>query len=682
MKSLAILASAALLAGALPAQAADAPASTPDSIAQQVLSSMDRKADPCVDFYQYACGGWMATTQRPPDRPRWVRSFSVIDERNQELLKEVLVDAGKNPGQDPDRQRVGNYYSSCMDEAAVEKRGNEPLASWLAEIAKVKDQSSLMALAGRMNAEGPWGPLLGLGVLADFKRPDTMIAFLSQGGLGMPDRDYYVSEDPKKKELAAAYGMFLKDVFKLLGENDAQAEKDSQSVVAFETELAKASRPRQEMRQVEKLYNKIDIDGLKKLTPGLDWDAFRKGLGRPDLQEINVATPEFFSALDKLVNSTSPEVLQTYLKADLARGAAPSLTKAWVDTNFEFYGKALGGQEENQPRWKRCVDATEGALGEAVGKLYIDKAFPGESKQVAVEMIRDIENAFERNLPSLAWMDETTRGRALGKKNALGNKIGYPDKFRDYSAMKIVPGDYFANVLASVAFEFKRQADKVGKPKDPSEWGMTPQMVNAYYNPLNNEIAFPAGILQPPFFNKDFPAAMNYGAIGMVVGHELTHGFDDQGRKFSPTGKLEEWWAPEVSKKFEERAKCVADQYSSFEVEPGVKVNGQLTLGENIADIGGLKQAYSAYKEWEKRHGGKGPTVGDLTPDQLFFVAHAQAWCSVQTPEFQRMQVTVDPHAPAKFRGSAPEIDNPAFAAAFSCKAGTPMNPTNRCEVW
>jgi predicted metalloendopeptidase len=426
----------------------------------------------------------------------------------------------------------------------------------------------------------------------------------------------------------------------------------------------------------------VDIAGVKKLAPGLDWDAFLQGLGYPGLVEINVFTPEFFSALEKTVQATPVETLQAYLKSDLARGAAPHLAKAWVDANFEFYGKALGGQEEIEPRWKRCVDATEAALGEAVGKLYVDKAFAGESKKVALEMIHDIENAFEKSLPSLAWMDDATRQRAVEKKNALGNKIGYPDKFRDYSKMKVVPGDYFGNLLAGVAFEFRRQGDQVGKAKDPMEWRMTPQQVNAYYTPLNNEIVFPAGILQPPFFNKDFPAAMNYGAIGMVVGHELSHGFDDQGRKFSPTGKLEEWWAPEVSKKFEERAKCIADQYSALEVEPGVKVNGQLTLGENIADVGGLKQAYSAYKTWEARHGGKGPTIGDLTPDQLFFVAHAQAWCSLQTPEFQRMQVTVDSHSPSKFRGSVPEMNNPAFAEAFACQAGTPMAPANRCEVW
>lgn len=682
MKSLATLAGALLAAAALPALAADAPAAPADAIAKEVLAAMDRTADPCVDFYQYACGGWIANTQRPADRPRWVRSFSVIDERNQELLKGLLEDAGKNPGTDPDRQRVGNYYAACMDEAAIEKRGTVPLAPWLAEIGKVKDQKSAMALAGKMNAEGPWGPFLGLGVLADFKRPDTMIAFMTQGGLGLPDRDYYVSEDPKKKELLTAYGLFLTDLFKLLGESEAQAAKDSQAVVGFESELAKASRPRQEMRQVEKLYNKIDLAGLQKLAPGLDWDGFERGLGYPGMTEINVGTPEFFQALDKLVNSTGPDVLQAYLKADLARSAAPHLSKAWVDANFEFFGKAMSGQEEIEPRWKRCVDATEAALGEAVGKLYIEKAFPGESKQVALEMIHDIENAFERGLPTLGWMDDATRQRAIEKKNALANKIGYPDQLRDYSKMKVTRDDYFGNVLAGVNFEFKRQADKVGKKKDPNEWRMTPQQVNAYYSPVNNEIVFPAGILQPPFFNKDFPAAMNYGAIGMVVGHELTHGFDDQGRKFSPTGKLEEWWAPEVAAKFEERAKCVSDQYSAMEVEPGVKVNGQLTLGENLADIGGLKEAYSAYKAWEARHGGKGPTIGDLTPDQLLFVAHAQAWCSIATPEFQRRQVTVDSHAPARFRGSVPEMDNPAFAAAFSCKAGTPMNPANRCEVW
>jgi predicted metalloendopeptidase len=673
---------------ALPASAgvpADPPPAgsglSPEQVATGVLGAMDPKADPCQDFYRYACGGWLEQSRIPPDRSTWSRSFSVVDERNREAIRTLLEDAAQNPGTDADRRRIGGYYQACMDESAVEKAGSAPLRPWLDEISRVADQKSLMAVAGKLQAQGPWGPLLGLGVIPDFKRPDLDIAFFVQGGLGLPDRDYYVSEDPKKQEILAGYQRHVADMLALLGESPEAAAGHARQVVAFETELAKASRPRQEMRIPEKLYNKIDIGGLKQLTPGLDWGAFLAATGYPGVKDINVATPEFFTALERAVAAASPEVLQAYLRWHLVHGAADVLSRPFVDADFAFYGKTLSGQQEIEPRWKRCGRATEQALGEAVGKLYVDKFFAGDSKRVALEMIHDIEGAFAQSLPQLAWMDEATRRRALEKRDALGNKIGYPDAWRDYSKMAL-GGDYFANATAAAAFEFRRQADKIGKPVDRGEWGMTPQMVNAYYNPLLNEIAFPAGILQPPFFHQDFPAAMNYGAIGMVVGHELTHGFDDQGRKFDPKGELREWWDPSVASRFEERAQCVAEQYSRYEVEPGLALNGKLTLGENIADIGGLKQSWDAFRAWQVRHGGPGPTVGSLTPEQLFFVAHGQVWCQLMSPEQARLRVTTDPHSPGKYRVIGPIANHPAFAAAFACPAGAPMNPSPKCEVW
>jgi predicted metalloendopeptidase len=668
-------------AGARAESPAAAGGQTQPQLAAEVLSAMDPSADPCQDFYRYACGAWLEKTELPADRSRWTRSFSVIDERNREIVRDLLQEAGQNPAGDADRTRIGNYYSSCMNQAAIEQAGTAPLQPLLEQIAKVDGPVALMALSGKLQRQGI-GALFGFGVLPDFKRPDLNIAFFVQGGLGMPDRDYYVSEDPKKRELLQAYEKHVARMLGLLGESEPQAARHAAQVVAFETELAKASRPREEMRIPEKLYNKIDISGLQQLTPALDWNRFLIGTGYPDIVEINVATPEFFEALERQTTTADPELLQAYLRWQLAHASADLLPAEFVSANFEFYGRTLSGQQEIEPRWKRCVDATELALGEAIGKLYVAREFAGPSKQIALDMIHDLENSFAANLPQLSWMDDKTRERALEKKNALGNKIGYPEEWRDYSSVQIGPDNYFQNAMAAFEFEFKRQADKIGKPVDRTEWGMTPQTVNAYYSPLLNEIVFPAGILQPPFFHKDFPAAMNYGAIGTVMGHELTHGFDDQGRKFDPKGELREWWEPAASEKFEANADCVRQQYSQYEIEPGVQVNGKLTAGENIADIGGLKQSYVAYKEWEKRHGGPGPSVGALTADQLFFVAHGQVWCSLITPEQARLRITTDPHSPGQFRVIGPISNHPAFGAAFSCPAGSPMNPPTKCIVW
>jgi len=649
--------------------------------AASVAGAMDRSADPCADFYRYACGSWVDSTPLPSDQPRWTRSFSVIREDNREVVRELLEQAAANPGGGPDAARIGNYYRSCMDTAAIEETGLAPLESTFARIAGVEGGESLMRAAGGMHRLGA-DTLFGIGVFPDFKDPGTNIGFFVQGGLGMPERDYYVSDDPKKKELMAAYETHVARVLETLGAPAEEAAQRAAGVVAFETELAKASRPAPEMRLVEKLYHKIDRAGLQELTPNLPWDAFFAAAGHPNVTELNVATPEFFEALDAAVQAADAETLRAYLRWQLADNLAAYLPERFVQADFEFFGRELQGQQEIQPRWKRCVSMTENALGEAVGKLYVEKRFAGDSKQVALEMIGDIGGAFERALPQLAWMDDATRARALEKAHAVRDKIGYPDVWRDYSAMTIRPKGFLDNAIAANEFEFDRQARKVGKPVDRKEWGMTPQMVNAYYNPLLNEIAFPAGILQPPFFHRSFPAAMNYGAIGAVIGHELTHGFDDTGRKFDPTGEMREWWEPAVAERFEQQAQCVRDQYSRYEVEPGVAVQGDLTAGENIADIGGLKQSYAAYRSWVERHDEPDPPVPGLTDDQLFFVAYAQVWCSVNSQEYERMQVTTDSHSPARFRVAGAVSNNPAFAQAFACEPGEPMAPKERCTVW
>ncbi len=672
-----------LLPGA--AVAADAPAPTPTlptDFHQSVLTSMDPKADPCNDFYRYACGGWMDSTKMPADQSRWARSFSTIAEHNREMIRTLLEDAAKNPGPaGTERQKIGDYYSTCMDEPAIEKAGLKPIQPWLDDIAKVDSVDSLFTEVGKLDRVGG-GPFFGIGVIPDFKTPSLDIAYFFQGGLGLPDRDYYVSTDPKKQEILTKYGEHIAHMLGLAGQSADSAKADATAIVAFETELAKFSRTRVQMRQIEKLYNRMDRAGLAKLSPDLPWDKFLTAAGHSDVQAISVATPEFFEALDHLVKTTPMSTLRAYLRWDLLNNYADQLPKAFVDANFEFYGKTLSGQAEIQPRWKRCVGGTSRALGEAIGKLYVEREFPGESKQVAQEMVRDIETAFENNLPNLTWMDDATRQRAIEKAHKVANKIGYPDKWRDYSKLSIGDSSYVANVAAATSFEYDREMNKIGKPVDKTEWGMTPQTVNAYYNPTQNDINFPAGILQPPFFRKDYPAAMNYGGIGAVVGHEFTHGFDDQGRKFDGDGVLHEWWEPQVSEKFDKAAQCVVDKYSQFEVEPGVHVNGQLTLGENIADLGGIKEAYAAYKSWEKRHGTPPAAVSGLTNDQLFFVAFGQIWCTEATPEFLRREVTTDPHSPGMFRAVAPPMNSPAFREAFHCKEGDKMAPANACTVW
>ncbi len=662
--------------------AADSGTLSPKEVSKVVTEAMDGAADPCKDFYQYACGGWIRNTVLPSDKARWTRSFSVIQESNREFINGILKDAAANPGTDTDRKKLGDFYGSCMDEAAVEKAGVKPLEPLMKLVSTVLDADSLISVSAQLQRR-QINALLNLGVFPDFKNPDMNIGWFFQGGLGMPDRDYYVSDDEKKKALLVEYEKHMARVFGLLGDDKETAARNAAEVVAFETELAKVSRPAQDMRDLERLYNKIDVGGLSTLTPGLSWKKFFAGIGYPDLRDISVATPEFFERLEDLAKETPKGVLQTYLRWNVVNGFADELPSAFVNANFEFYGKQLQGQKEIEPRWKRCVDATQGALGEILGRVFVKERFAGGSKQVATEMIHDIESAFEKNLPNLAWMDDTTRGRAREKVGTLDNKIGYPDEWRDYSGLKLKHGDHFGNSLASREFEFDYDTGKAGKPVNRKEWGMTPQAVNAYYNPLWNEIVFPAGILQPPFFHKDHPAPMNYGGIGGVIGHELTHGFDDQGRKFDPKGSMREWWAPEVAAKFEERAQCVDDFYSNYEVAEGAKVNGRLTLGENIADIGGVKEAFQAYKNWEARQNPAPPSsVTGLTSEQLFFVSWGQVWCTIATEEFQRLQVTADPHSPARFRVLGPLSNNPDFSRAFSCAEGTPMNPKNSCEVW
>jgi putative endopeptidase len=666
-----------------PKVAADAPAGTDialDAIAASVEKSLDRTADPCADFYRFACGGWLDQVELPADEALWARSFSVIDERNRELLKTLIEDAGKSPAGDADRRLVGTYYAACMDESAVEKAGMAPIAPWLARIDSAKDRNALFALAGELQTVNA-APYFDVQVFADLKDPNTEVAHLSQGGLGLPERDYYLSDAADKKELRAKYSAHVAKMLALAGASEADAAKSAAAILEFETALATASRPVEKMRIYDELHHRLDAPGLAKLTPTLPWTAFFAGTGRTDLQEINVMTPEYFEALAKTTAATDIATLRAYFKYQLLSATAGMLPDRVYQEHFDFAGRTLGGQAEPQPRWKRCIHATEQAMGEPVGKLYVAERFPGRSKEVAVAMIGDITGAFEASLPRLAWMDETTRKAAVVKKGTLRMKIGYPDKWRDYSKLEVKPGAYFENGVAARKFETAWQVAKVGKPVDKNEFPMDPHEVNASYNPLQNAFTYPAGILQPPFFHKDFPDAMNLGGIGFVIGHELTHGFDDQGRKFNEKGEMTDWWTAGSVKAFEERAACIDKQYAAYEIEPGMHLNGKLTLGENIGDNGGLKQAWDALQTKQTARG-EGPKVAGLTEDQLFFVAAAQVWCTEASKEIERLIVQTNPHSPSKFRVVGPMVNHPGFAPTFSCAAGTPMNPAEKCEVW
>jgi len=685
-RTLALVAAAALAAAPLLAGKGDPPAAdggdlTLEAVGASVAGALDTSADPCADFYRYACGGWLDSTELPADQPIWGRSFSVIHEGNRELLRTLIESAAADPGDDPDRKRVGDYYASCMDEAAVEKAGLAPLAPWLARIDVAADRAALFTLAGELRTLDA-APFYDVDIDGDFKDPSTVVAHFAQGGLGLPERDYYLSDDETKKGLRDAYKAHVAKMLVLVGTDEKAAATQADALLAFETSLAEASRPAEKMRVFDELHHRLDIGGLAELAPDLPWKSHVAAEGRPDLTAINVMTPEFFEALDKAVAAADLDTLRAYLRYDLVTAVATLLPDAVYQEHFDFYGRTLSGQQEPQARWKRCIAGTGGAMGQPVGRLYVAERFTGASKQVAEAMIGEITDAFAANLPNLAWMDEETRQAAIVKKDALAFKIGYPDRWRDYSKLAVSRDDYFASATAARAFENRYQIERVGRPYDRSEWTMDPQVVNAGYNPLRNDHTYPAGILQPPFFHKDFPAAMNYGGIGYVMGHELTHGFDDQGRKFDATGKLSDWWSEASVTRFEERAACVEKQYSAYEIEPGVHVNGALTLGENIADIGGLKQAWDAYRKWKAAQPGEVPGLAGLTSDQLFWVNAAQVWCTEVSPELNRMLVQTDPHSPSRFRVLGTLSDQPAFAATFGCKEDAPMNPAAKCEVW
>ncbi len=642
------------------------------------LTALDKSVDPCVDFYHYACGTWLKNNPVPADQAMWGR-FSELAERNRDILHDILEQAAKpGPGRDATTQKIGDYYGACMDEKSIDAKGLAPLEPELARIRNLKDKTELAAEIAHLHGMGV-GALFEFSSGQDFKDSNDVIAQFDQGGIGLPDRDYYLKDDPKSVEIRQKYVEHLERMMELAGEKPDAAKSSAAAIMKFETALAKGSLDLVSRRDPEKVYHKMGKPELAALSPDFRWTEYFTTSGAPPFTSVNVSYPEFAKAMNAAVKDTSLADWKTYLTWHLIHSSATMLPTKFVNENFNFYGKILNGTEALRPRWKRCVDYTDSDLGEALGKIYVDKTFGAEGKAHTLKMVDALEKALGEDIEKLDWMTPETKKQAIAKLHAITNKIGYPDRWRDYSSVVIKPDDALGNSLRANQFEVRRQLNKIGKPVDREEWQMTPPTVNAYYDPQMNNINFPAGILQPPFFYNDVDDAVNFGGIGMVIGHELTHGFDDQGSQFDAQGNLKNWWTAKDSEEFNQREACVADEYGGFSVAPGVFVNGKLTLGENTADNGGARIALMALLN---TIGNKNTKVDDFTPEQRFFLSFGQVWCENARPEALRTQVTTDPHSPPEFRVKGVVENMPEFQKAFSCKPGQPMTPVHACHVW
>ena len=637
-------------------------------------ASLDQGADPCTDFFQYTCGGWLAANEIPADKARYAR-FTEIDDRKDKAVRAILDELAAAPQTDPAKQKLGDFYASCLDEAAIESRGLTGLAPLLGAVDKVKDNKTLLAAVALLHKHGVFA-VWGLGTEADFADSTTNIVYLDTSGLGLPERDFYVKDEfaPARK----AYQEHLARLFGLLGKGKVSAGLAT-DVMALETRLAKLTRTGVERRNPVAMYNPTDLAGLTKQAPGVDWTAYFTALGNATPGKIAVTTPDFMSGLSAVLAETKPDAWRAYLTAQVVSRNALALPRAFDDELFKLE-QALSGVESRPERWKRCVQSTSFALSEILGQVFVEKHFPGESKATAVKLVAAIADVMNEQMGGLDWMTAETKVQARGKLDRIEALIGYPDTWRTYD-FEVSRQNFSSNRLAAQAHEAHRQFVKAGKPYDRSEWLMPAFMVNAYYNPLANNTALPAGILQPPFFAAGRSVAANLGGIGMVVGHELTHGFDDQGAQFDAQGNLKNWWQAADLAAFQSKGQCLAKQYSSFEVLPGKHVNGELTLGENIADLGGIKHAFLAYRAL--RAGADTVFVADgLSEDQQFFVAVGQAWCSKDRPEEALKRLTDDVHSPPKWRVNGSLRNLPEFATAFGCKAGAAMAPKETCTIW
>jgi len=641
------------------------------------VSAMDRTIDPCVDFFAYSCRGWIKNNPIPPDRSSWGVYYKVGEDNLAQLRGILEAAVGGGSARNAYTQKIGDYYASCIDEKAVEALGAAPLQPSLSRIDGLQNKARLAALAAQLARNGI---LFAFNSSPSLRDANQAVADLSQGGLGLPDRDYYLKDDPESEKLRKAYVAHVTKTFVLLGNSPEKAAAEAAAVMQIETALAKGSLTRVERRDPKKLDHTMTVAELQKITPAFDWSVYLKGVGLPSLASLNVQEPDFFKNLNTQIDHEGLPAWKSYLRWHVVHANAADLSSAFVNENFDFYGKTLSGREELAARWKRCVNEVDDGLGEALGQAYVEKYFSPEAKQQARKMVLEIEAAMGQDIESLSWMTPETKKNAIVKLHAVANKIGYPDSWRDYGSLNVVRGDAFGNAERARSFEFHREMAKVGKPVDRGEWGMTPPTVNAEYDPQHNDINFPAGVLQPPLFSAKSDAAPNYGNTGGTIGHELTHGFDDEGRQFDAQGNLRDWWTAADGKEFEERARCISDQYSQYVIVDDVKINGKLTLGEDVADLGGLMLAYMAWKEdtqSQKLH-----PIDDLTPDQRFFVGYAQSWCGDTRDAEKRLRATTDPHSPEKNRTNGVVTNMPEFQQAFQCTTGTPMAPAKRCRVW
>jgi endothelin-converting enzyme/putative endopeptidase len=645
---------------------------------------IDKQVDPCEDFFRYACGNWIKTNPIPADQPRW-DVYAKLQTDNQRFLWGILEEAAASKQTAAKRtaseQKIGDFFGACMDEAAIEKTGAAPLRNRLDEIAALKGTADLPALLGKLHLQSTdTSPLFGFGSSQDFADSSRVIAFASASGLGLPDRDYYVQDDAKSRETRARYLEHVARMFELLGDAAAATKTEAQTVMQMETALAKASLTRVEKRDPYKLFHKITRAKLVAMTPSFGWSAYWKAIGLAPPGEVNVTEPEFFQEVEKLLKGRAIADWRVYLRWHLAHQEAAYLSPAFVQANFDFYSKYLRGVAEMEPRWKRCVKLVDRDLGEALGQVFVAKTFQGDTKAQALAITKEIEKAMEADLAQLSWMDKETMKQALLKLHGVVNKIGYPDQWRDYSSLRVAPGDFAGNVDRAVEFESRRELNKIGNPVDRKEWDMTPPTVNAYYNPQMNDINFAAGVLQPPLFDPRMDDAPNYGNTGATIGHELTHGFDDEGRQFDAKGNLRDWWTKKDADEFVKRASCIADQYSQYTVVDDIKINGKLTLGEDTADLGGTILAYMAWKD--ATSGKQLSPVGGFTPDQRFFIGMAQWACGDERPESKRVSAVTNPHSPNEYRINGVVSNMPEFGKAFSCKAGQKMVREQACRVW
>ena len=646
------------------------------------LKAMDRTADACLDFYQYACGGWLKENPIPPDQSSW-DVYRKLYEDNLKYLRSILEEAASlESDRDTVTREIGDFYTACMDEATVEKRGLAPLEKDLDAIARLTSIQQMAQLVAGFHLTYGGAILFRHGSTQDPDDSNQQIAELDQGGLGLPDRDYYTKDDAKSKEIRERYLRHVQQIFELIGDSPEVAQKNAEAVMSLETVLAKASMTRVDRRDPYKVKHKMKVSGLSKLAPDFNWTSYYKDLRYPHFEVLNVAVPDFFRVLNAQLKTTSIDVWKTYLRYHVVDSSAPYLSSKFVRENFDFYRKYLRGVEDQQPRWKQCVQYTDRNLGEALGKVYVRKTFPPDVEARTLNMVHRIEDAMHQRIENLAWMSATTKRQALAKLAGIRNKIGHPEKWRDYSAIRITRDDFAGNVDRASAFESRRDIDKVGKPVDRSEWEMTPPTVNAYYDPQMNDINFPAGVLQPPLFDAKLDDAPNYGDTGGTIGHELTHGFDDEGSQYDAKGNLKNWWTKEDRQKFEARTQCVQDQYAKYIVVDDIHINSKLTLGEDVADLGGEILAYVAWRDAVKDI--PLSPIDGFTPDQRFFIGFAQWACTNERPEDLRVRAVTDSHSPAKYRVNGVILNMPEFVRAFSCKPGQPMvKPAGQvCRVW